>query len=321
MAGWVGNVITLVDQWMNSMCVTTVAMEKKAKCKVARSLVMLILFCLSVNSASVAEELLIRHIRPEGVLDKRSDYYIALLTLALEKTQVKYGEFHLEMNEKSMLQARALLSVAKKQFIDVVWTMTSKDREAALLPVRIPLLKGLLGYRIFIIKKQDKGKFGRVQTLEGLSELVAGQGLDWPDVSILRANDLTVVVGASYDGLFRMLSAGRFDYFPRGMNEPRREVKAHKGRGFIVEDSLLLKYPAPIYFFVHKANTVLAKRIKEGLLLAIQDGSFDSLFYEHPANKGIFKLTNIKNRKVFELRNPLLPAETPLDDHRLWHLP
>jgi len=303
------------------MCMAKAAMERATRCKIARNLVMVILIFLSMNTVSMAEEMLIRHIRPEGTLDKRNDYYIALLTLALEKTQVKYGGFHLEMNENSMLQARALLSVAKKQFIDVVWTMTSKEREAALLPVRIPLLKGLLGYRIFIIKKQDKSKFEQIQTLEDLSELVAGQGHDWPDVSILRANGLTVTVGASYDGLFRMLSAGRFDYFPRGMNESWSEVQAHKEKGFIVEGDLLLKYPAPIYFFVHKGNTALAQRIEEGLLLAIEDGSFDSIFYEHPANKGIFKLTNIKNRKVFDLRNPSLPAETPLDDHKLWYLP
>ena len=151
--------------------------------------------------------------------------------------------------------------------------------------------------------------------------MVAGQGLDWPDVSILRANGLTVTVGASYDGLFDMLNAGRFDYFPRGMNEPWTEVKAHKEKGFIVEEQLLLKYPAPTYFFVHKDNVALANRINEGLLLAIEDGSFDTIFYGHPANKGIFKLTNIKSRKVFDLKNPLLPTKTPLDDHRLWHLP
>ena len=321
MVDWAGNVITPVDQRKNEMCMAKASTKRKARCNVARNFVMLISFLLSVNSVSMAEDLLIRHIQPEGTLDKRGDYYLALLTLALEKTQVKYGDFHLVMNENRMLQARALQSVAKKQFVDVVWTMTSKEREASLLPIRIPLLKGLLGYRIFIIKEQDKGKFEQIQTLEDLSELVAGQGHDWPDVSILRANGLTVTVGASYDGLFRMLSAGRFDYFPRGMNESWSEVQAHKEKGFIVEDNLLLKYPAPIYFFVHKASTALAQRIEEGLLLAIEDGSFDSIFYEHPANKEIFKLTNIKNRKVFDLRNPLLPAKTPLNEHRLWYLP
>lgn len=288
---------------------------------VTRNAVMSILLIFGLSSVAMADSMLIRHIRPEGELDKRNDYYIALLTLALEKTQAKYGRFRLEMNENSMLQARALLNVANKQFVDVVWTMTSKEREGALLPIRIPLLKGLLGYRILIIREEDKDRFKRVQTLDNLSELVAGQGLDWPDVSILRANGLTVTVGASYDGLFDMLKAGRFDYFPRGMNEPWTEVKAHKEKGFVVEERLLLKYPAPTYFFVHKGNVALANRINEGLLLAIEDGSFDAIFYEHPANKGIFKRTNIKKRKVFELRNPLLPTETPLDDHRLWHLP
>jgi len=303
------------------MCGAKVVMKSHIRISVTRHAVMFILFIFGLNSVVMADSMLIRHIRPEGKLDKRNDYYIALLTLALEKTEAKYGRFRLEMNENSMLQARALLSVANKQLVDVVWSMTSKEREDALLPIRIPLLKGLLGYRVFIIREQDKGRFKRVQTLADLSLLVAGQGLDWPDVSILRANGLTVAVGASYDGLFDMLNAGRFDYFPRGMNELWAEVKAHEGKGFIVEERLLLKYPAPAYFFVHKDNVTLANRINEGLLLAIEDGSFDTIFYEHPTNKGVFKLTDIKNRKVFNLRNPLLPTETPLDDHRLWYLP
>lgn len=289
--------------------------------KINFSFAIILLFLCSEFSPAIAEDLLVRHIRPEGKYDQRNDYYIAMLKLALEKTKAQQGPYRLKMHEKRMLQARALLSVANKQFIDVVWTMTSIDRERRLLPIRIPLLKGLLGHRIFIIRERDKAKYKKIQSLGDLRVLIAGQGHDWPDVSILEENGLPVVTGTDYDGLFAMLKAGRFDYFPRGLNEPWFEVKARRGNGFVVEDSLLLKYPAPIYFFVHLDNSMLAQRIEKGLRLAIDDGSFNEIFQNHPANQEIFKIANFEHRRVFALENPLLSDETPLDDPKLWYSP
>ena len=116
-----------------------------------------------------------------------------------------------------------------------------------------------------------------------------------------------------------MLSYKRFDYFPRGVNEIWEEVRTHRNQGLIVEKTLLLKYPAPIYFFVNKRNVELAKRLEKGLRLAIQDGSFDRLFLNHPSNRPIFELAQMKKRRIFLLKNPLLPEETPLWDKALWY--
>ncbi len=77
-----------------------------------------------------------------------------------------------------MQQGRAILSLMQGEHVDVVWTMTSRKREKQLLPIRIPLLKGLQGYRIFIINENDNEKFNKISTLEDLRELVAGQGRD-----------------------------------------------------------------------------------------------------------------------------------------------
>jgi hypothetical protein len=86
----------------------------------------------------------------------------------------------------------------------------------------------------------------------------------------------------------------------------------------VVESSLMLKYRAPIYFFVNAKNHSLADRIERGLRLAINDGSFDRHFYNSPVNRDIFTLEKMKGRKIFELNNPLLSAKTPLSDESLW---
>ncbi|MCP3924721.1 MAG: amino acid ABC transporter substrate-binding protein [Desulfobacterales bacterium] len=283
-------------------------------------------FCITIMlllcwNFSYSKGLVVRHIRPEQKQDQRNLYYFDVLRLALDKTIDTDGPYKFKMAKSAMLQRRSIESLATGQLIDVMWTMTSKKREERLLPIRIPILKGLLGHRVFIIRKQDKEKFALINTLEDLKKLTAGQGHDWPDTVILKANGLKVMAGSNYDGLFHMLQHGRFDYFPRGVNEPWAEIRLHKNKGLIVETTLLLEYPAPLYFFVNKQNLKLADRIERGLRLAIQDNSFDRLFRNHPANKEIFDLANMKNRKIFKLKNPLLPPETPLKERALWYTP
>jgi len=116
-----------------------------------------------------------------------------------------------------MQQGRAIHQLAQDKNVDIIWTVTSKTRERQLLPIRIPLLKGLLGHRVLIIRKKEKRIFSAVLNLEDLQQFTAGQGHDWPDVKILQANGINVSTASTYDGLFSMLQAARFDFFPRGI--------------------------------------------------------------------------------------------------------
>lgn len=275
--------------------------------------------CLIFSSTIQASVLSITHIRPDGITDKRNAYFIDVLELALSKTKNKEGEFVLKQSDLEMNQVRALRNLEHNKNIDVVWTMTSIEREERLTPIRIPLLKGLLGYRIFIIKKGMQSQFSSIKTRRDLQRLSAGQGASWPDTDILKANGFNVIEASEYRTLFSMLQKGRFDYFPRGVNEPWAEVRAHKDKGLVVETSLIIQYPAPIYFFVNKDNKILAERIERGLRLAIADGSFERIFRLHPANKEIFSLASIQKRRIFKLKNPLLPDQTPLDEKSLWY--
>ena len=260
----------------------------------------------------------IRHIKPASQIDQRNQYYLGLLSMALEKTRALEGEFQLIESNVVMPQGRALKELEKSSSLDIVWSMSTIEREEKLLPIRIPLLKGLLGYRVFIVRNEDNDKFKNIENLTQLKSLVAGQGHDWPDTLILKANDLPVVTSPSYGGLFEMLNNLRFDYFPRGIQEPWAEVASHAGMNIVVEDTLMLKYRAPIYFFVNVNNTALADRLERGLRLAINDGSFDEHFYTSPVNRSVFASGKMKGRKIFQLENPLLSAKTPLDDETLW---
>ncbi len=276
------------------------------------------LLLITLNTTVWADKLIVRHRRDEGEKDFRNIYKIELLKLALSKTEKTYGPFELQKTKTKMQQDRCLKSLARRKYVDVVWSMTSIEREKELLPIRIPLQKGLLGHRIFIINQKDQPKFDKIRNFEDLQNLTAGQGHDWPDTIILRTNKLKVVTSSSYDGLFNMLKIDRFDYFPRGVTEPWSEVEARKDLNLVVEKKILLRYRAPEYFFVNNNNTQLAKRLEEGLRMAIKDGSFDEVFHKDPDVINVLKYAKIHNRMVFDLDNPFLPSLTPVNDKSLW---
>ncbi|BEU01474.1 hypothetical protein OAG1_02740 [Agarivorans sp. OAG1] len=281
-----------------------------------RCLMLLVIFTL-VTGANAAN-LVVRHVQPESDKDQRHQYFIELLELALSKTEASHGSYTTQTCAVRMMQDRALQQVQRKRCIDIVWTMTSLERESKLLAVRIPLLKGLLGQRVLMIRREDLRRFKDIQQLSELGQMRAGQGMGWPDIEILEYNRLPVIEGKTYEGLFGMLERGRFDYFPRGISEIGAELKQHQREGFVAEPRILLSYPAPIYYFVNPENTALAERLEQGLRLAIDDGSFDALFRKF----NYHKLADLmENRLVFKLRNPSLHPKTPIDEDKLWVLP
>lgn len=250
----------------------------------------------------------------------QQSYYLDVLNLALEKSSDKYGAFELEEQVLEMHQGRTLNMLEQGKVVDVVWSMTSIEREQRFNTVYIPILKGLMGYRIGIIRADEQYQFTDIDNLSQFKKASIGQGIDWPDTQILLSNGFNVIQGAARN-LLPMLKMKRFDFFPRGLHEPWGEIK--EDSKLKVESRLLLKYPAPIYFFVNKSNEKLAERLEFGLKKAIKDGSFDTLFYNHEMTSGVMEKAQLSRRRIFELHNPLLSEKTKqlLSDDKLWLSP
>lgn len=229
-------------------------------------------------------------------------YFYRLLELALQKTSANYGPYELRQITKHLSHKRYLAEVTRDHgIIDLTWTMTSAERETDMLPIKISLLRGMNSYRVFLVRKEDLPKFAQITTLEQLKAYSAGSGSDWPDTPILKSNGLPVVTSAHYELLFTMLARKRFDYFPRGVYEVWNEQEAHASKGFVIEPNLMFHYPAPIYFFVNKNKPELAQRIKEGLEIAIADGSFEQLFFSIPGFKRGYQEMTSKRRRIIRL--------------------
>jgi len=202
--------------------------------------------------------------------------------------------------------------------IDVIALGTNAEREARMLPIRIDILRGIVGYRLLVIRAADQAALpGRDRQALATRRTVALNSRR-ADLPIMRANGLAVETSANYENLFSMLAAGRFDAFPRGLNEASRELEERKQSypQLAVEQGKALFFPYPVYFWVRKENAALARRIEQGLKAALADGSFRKLFESYHAAE-IDMLARNK-RQVIRLDNPVLPAGTPEVDTRWW---
>jgi len=218
-----------------------------------------------------------------------------------------------------MNQGRALKQLAAGDNIDVLWTMTSEAREQSLNPIRIPIYKGLIGWRVFLINANTNFDLTRPIKLGEVKQLKMVQGHDWPDTGILRHNQFNVQTGPDYAGLFKMLQYQRVDLFPRSIIEVWDELKINAASNIKLEQHTLISYPTASYYFVSKNNKVLAQALRQGLEIAIDDGSFDALFQLHFAK--MIQQAKLDARTHYRLENPLLTKETPLENKRLWFSP
>ena len=253
--------------------------------------------------------------------DQRYHYRIKLLELALIKTQNNWGDFELIADERRLTQNRGSLLLEKNDGIDIASFPTTHDREKRFIPIRMPILQGMLGCRVLLINKNMQKNFLKIHSLTGLKKhFTAGFGSQWADMKILESNHLPVTGVVEYERLFLMLNKNRFDYFPRGINEAWLEIDKYKDKfvNLSVESSIALYYPIYVYFFVPKNKKMLAARIKQGLKIALGDGSFEALFQKH--HKDIIRKAALDDRKIFILSNSFQP---PIEQSPkiLWWLP
>lgn len=250
--------------------------------------------------------------------DPQLPYVRRLVLLALARAGV---DGNVQLMNLEMYQGRSLIELARGNSpFDVMWTMTDRERESSgALPVRIPIDRGLMGWRVLLVRRADLPAWARLRGLAELKQRVAGQGHDWPDTAILRANGLQVSTSSGYDALFRMLASGRFDYFPRAVFEVDAELAGGRHRELAVVPNLMLHYPAAAYLFVSPRRPELAELLRAGLEKAVAEGSLQQLHLAHFG--ALIKAHPVSRERVLKLQNPLLPPQTPLHRRELWLQP
>ena len=236
-----------------------------------------------------------------------------LLELALTKTGLKFEIKAID--ENAVNEGRGELMVIRGQ-LDVQWHSTTAKREASMIPIKIPVYRGMLGLRLLLAKNSRAAELSNIQTLAQLQKYTGGHGTHWGDLPVYATNNLPVRTHVDYELLFKWLIDERFDYFHRGMNEIWPEQKRYSEELSVV-DNVMLFYPHPVYFFVTHHRPDLAKKLELGLQKAIDDGSYKALFFEE--HQSILNQSNLSKRRLIKLSNPVAPDLDP--EVTQWWLP
>lgn len=202
--------------------------------------------------------------------------------------------------------------------LDMFFALSKPEYEEEFQAIYFPIYRGLLGWRLAIVREHDRDLFKNTKSLSDLRHFQAGQGALWGDTKILESNQLPVVKEHKYLNLFRMLEAERFDYFPRGIAEPWLEIEREKSLNLTVDPHIVLRYTAPFYFFVRKSDTQLASEVEAILESMLADGSFMQLYYQNEEIRMAFSLAHLDRREIIQLKNPHLSEKTPTDRPELW---
>lgn len=221
--------------------------------------------------------------RPVSETDQRRGYAEQLLVAVLERTRPEFGDYLIDYAPVHMERPRQLSEMKDGELLNVTSNPANADWLRELTAIRIPIDLGLQSWRIALIHRKNQGKLHAVQRAADLKRLRAGANSVWVSAATLKDHGYTVVTGNNYEGLFAMLMADRFDYFPRGVNEifPEFDARTRQHPDLAIDEGLLLYDAAAPLFFVSPKAPRLAARIKAGMESMLKDGALERFLLEH----------------------------------------
>lgn len=253
----------------------------------------------------------------ESDLSDYEKHWRGVLELALQKSGVPYRL--IAVDGRGLTHARIARSLNSGGSVNLTYMGTSAEFEKQLLPIRIPVFRGLIGYRILMIRDDQQPFFSAITDLSQLKGVSLGLGIQWSDVPIMKNAGFNVIQ-VHYENLFNALAAGRFDSVSRAAHEiePELVILRKKHPHLVGEKALILGFRQASYFFVGKEDYALADVIRTGLLNAYNDGSFVHYFNNSPVVKRAKQLLLEPQRKLLWINNYELTEQSRMVPLKFW---
>ena len=181
-------------------------------------------------------------------------------------------------------------------------------QQGKLRVIKVPLDRGLLGYRLNLLLSSQRDKLAEVKTASDLAHFSMGQNVGWMDIEIYRASGiLTKEVKRWSNGEFaEQMEAGFLDLFPLGLEETLSYFLPHLQQKYpqiIADPYLLVRYPGYRFVWVspHPDDDALYAALQRGFNTIVDDGSYLRIWAEHrkPPPNAFFN-----RRTIIDLPNP-----------------
>jgi len=261
---------------------------------------------VSTEGTSAAAPMIVRYY-DRGAKDARHAYKFELIARILEVTRAEYGDYQLAPFGEEPSAKRQAQLISEGKILNLLWASPGTViARADVVSIPVDILHGLLGYRICLI---NPANFPDSEKLESLKQLRIAQGLNWADIEIYQHNNIYPKQSSSFEALFEMLAAKRYECLPLGADEVMYTWRDQKTKFpfLAIEPNILIYYDYPIYFHISKKFPALAERMKLGLQKLQRSGEFERLFQQH--HKENIAQLQLNQRKIFCLVSPYLPAQ------------
>ncbi len=248
-----------------------------------------------------------------------SQSYFWQLLQALSEHYPKSGQVEFIPVRLDDLQVDRGEVLLQRGVVDLIWKGTDERMEQDFLPVRIPVVGGLLGYRIAILPKDLENDF--VNAPVGLIQNMSACQVDhWQDSNILEYNGYQLIRVSQFNFIYRLLANGRCDYFPRALFEADSQFQlARLEYGFLtLSKDLLFYYPFPSFMFVRKEDKHIQELVYQAFSKLIEQGGFYALLERHPLTRPMFPLQQWRGKRLIELSNPWLPKASLTIPEKYW---
>jgi len=270
--------------------------------------------------ASAREAMTYRWALASGTSEELEAYAESVLTTALDRTRQHYGDYDISI-VRTMERKRIILEMERgSPSVNAAVFPLDGLLDATLLPVRIPVDRGILGLRILLVRAGDEDRMGEHRSLESLGALRIGVIPSWAEARIVRYNGLNAIDGASLGGLWKMLERGRVDALDRSALEAGAELARYRDEApsAVLDRHVALYGPLPSYFWFSRSagGRLLAQRVRAGLELMVADGSLDALFHQYFDQT--LRDLEMEHRTMIYLENPYIGPEDPVTDRRYW---
>ncbi|BDX07017.1 hypothetical protein [Planctobacterium marinum] len=228
---------------------------------------------------------------------------LSFLQLALEKAYPddipRLNVITVDDNEVAFSK---LEDVDENARLDIVVSAVSEDREDRYLPIYVPLDRGLLGFRLCMVEPMYVERFSKVKSVTDFARQSLRLTLvkAWPDVSIMRHNQIPLHTTVHYNEAIEALQTNKAHCFSRSVIEIDDELKVNPQ--LLIEPHIALIYPLADIIYVNPNLPKLHQTLTIGLELAIEDNSYfemaEKYYAEILTNHGFY------SRKLLIMQNP-----------------
>jgi len=260
---------------------------------------------LSVGSCATAMDIAVVD-RSEFPSDHRRDFSRLVLRAVMERTVDQFGPYRIDEATVFMERPRLLSELQTGQLVNIVGIQADAQWMKALPYVPIPFDLGLQSWRLLLTNASTQPQLRQMARNGQLAQARAGVATSWVFRTILEQNHYRTVLGNNREGLFTMLSAGRFDYLPRTMTEVFGEFDAfhQKYPRMVIDDSVVLYARVPMLFFIAPHNGRLQQRVTTGMEAIFKDGTLARMVLDY--YRPDLQRAQLCGRMRIELRNDSL---------------